>query len=201
MKTLCIPAWLTFALATITLLGQPSQLVAQTPPTGSGVYLTVADYKQGKLALQVDCKTEKHRIRLHDFFGSASIDVIHNGEKHTFQKDNIYGIRDCDGKDYRFVSREEYQMLESRTITIYEKLTVATSTTGKGIRTVELVYFSLQPDSDLLPLTVANLKKALPANHKFHDLLDENFRLDADAVAYDPTHKMYKVNHLLQTAP
>ncbi len=174
--------------------------VAQTPPTGSGVYLTVADYRQGKLALPVNCQTEKHRIRLHDFFGSASLDVIHNGEKHTFQKDSIYGIRDCDGKDFRFLGREDYQILESKSIVLYEKLVAATSITGKGIRTVEMMYFSLQPDAGLLPLTVANLKKALPDNHKFHDLLDENFRQNTDVVAYDPTHNMYKVNHLLQTA-
>jgi len=174
--------------------------IHKTPPTGSGVYRTAADYKSGKLALQVDCKTEKHRIRLHDFLGTTSIDVIHNGEKNTFQKDSIYGIRDCDGKDFRFVSREEYQILESKSIVLYEKLVAATSTTGKGIHTVKMMYFSLQPDSGLLPLTNANLKKALPDNHKFHDLLDTNFRTDAEVAAYDPTHKLYKVNHLLQTA-
>ena len=104
----------------------------------------------------------KHWIRLHDFFGSASLDVIHNGERHTFQKDSIYGIRDGDGKDFRFVSREEYQILESKVVTIYEKLVTATSTTGKGIQTVKTVYFSLRPDTERLSLTVANLKKPCP---------------------------------------
>ena len=196
MKVIHLIGSLAFALWATT--GQAQ--VAQKPRTGSGVYLTVADYKQGKLTLPVNCQTEKHRIRLNDFFGRASLDVIHNGQKHTFQKDSIYGIRDCDSKDFRFVSREEYQILESRAINIYEKLVTTTSTTGKGIRSVETVYFSLRPDAELLPLTVANLKKALPDDRTFHDRLDESFRLDSDAAAYDPTHKMYKVNHLLQTA-
>ena len=98
------------------------------------------------------------------------------------------------------MSREEYQILESKAVTIYEKSVMATSATGKGIRNVETVYFSLRPDTELLPLTVANLKKALPDNHTFHDLLDENFHQNTDAAAYDPTHNMFKVNHLLQTA-
>ncbi|MCY7360378.1 MAG: hypothetical protein LH609_23555 [Rudanella sp.] len=200
MKTTLLNLLLSCTFSATTLLADAVSPATKTPPTGSGVYRTVSDYKQDKLTLQVDCKTEKHRIRLNEFFGSASIDVIHNGEKHTFRKNGTYGIRDCEGKDFRFVANEEYQILESRTVTIYENLVTATSTTGKGIRTLKMVYFSLQPNTDLLPLTVANLKKALPANHKFHDLLDTNFRTDAEVAVYDPMHKMYKVNHLLQPA-
>ena len=54
MKTTHMIGLLAFALWATT--GQAQ--VAQRPPTGSGVYLTVADYGQGKLALSVNCQTE-----------------------------------------------------------------------------------------------------------------------------------------------
>lgn len=82
MKIIHTIGLLAFALWATT--GQAQ--VAQRPPTGSGVYMTVADYRQGKLALSVNCQTEKHRIRLNDFFGSASLDVIHDGENTPFRR-------------------------------------------------------------------------------------------------------------------
>lgn len=59
-------------------------------------------------------------------------------------------------------------------------------------------YFTTSTSDVLQPLTKANLKKAYPNNHGFHDALDANFKGDDELAGYDDFHKMYKVNHLLQ---
>ena len=60
-------------------------------------------------------------------------------------------------------------------------------------------YFFTTGSSDVLQeLTKANLKKAFPANHPFHDALDATFKDDKELISYDDFHKMYKVNWLLK---
>ena len=62
-------------------------------------------------------------------------------------------------------------------------------------------YFFTTKSSDVLEeLTKANLKKAYPANHAFHDAIDANFNQDTELINYDDFHKMYKVNRILQSA-
>lgn len=62
-------------------------------------------------------------------------------------------------------------------------------------------YFFTSPTSDTLKsLTKSNLKKTYPANHKFHDALDENFKEDNELINYDDFHKMYKVNRVFQAS-
>ena len=58
----------------------------------------------------------------------------------------------------------------------------------------------MKGDSKMEELSKANLMNAFPNNHKFHDMLDAQFKNEADIASYDSFHKMYKVNHLLQQA-
>ena len=61
-------------------------------------------------------------------------------------------------------------------------------------------YFFVSKSSDSLQeLTMANLKKAFPDSHAFHDALDANFKQDKELVNYDSFHKMYKINRIYQT--
>ena len=168
-----------------------------SPPTGSGVYRSADDYKNGKLSLAVDCKTETHKIKLHTFSNKDYIDVIHQGKKHTMKKSEIYGIRDCAGKDWRFSSNKEYQILERKALLIYQRLEMPLDSQRKGGGSVARYFFSLEVDSPVQSLTLENLKKATAKNHAFHDQLDAQFRSNGDLMAYDSFHKQYKVNHLL----
>ena len=64
-------------------------LFAQTQKkeiTLAGVYLTLADFKINKLTYDIDCGTEKQKIKLHDFFTKPYIDVYYKDQKHTLQK-------------------------------------------------------------------------------------------------------------------
>lgn len=161
----------------------------------SGIYMNLTDYQNHKLNYEIDCNKEKHKIKLNEFFNKPYITVVHEGKKYTHQKNDIYGFRDCDNKNFRFFKNAEYQVEESDKIIIYSK--ERNETQGKGFKIVQEYYFSSTPGSEIMPLTVANLKNTFPDNHKFHDMLDENFK-DGDAAAYDNFHKMFKVNHLYQ---
>ena len=71
------------------------------PPLRSGVYLNGSDFEQGKLALESDPKLESHKIKLNEFFDMPCIAVRHHGETHRYQKNEIFGVRDGVGTDYR----------------------------------------------------------------------------------------------------
>jgi hypothetical protein len=167
---------------------------AATPQT-SGVYQTAADYRGGRLAFQGNCKSQAHKLELHDVLNKPYIDVIHESERRRYLKSDLFGFRACDGRDFRFDSNLEYQILESRELDLYGRETYVHH--GRVTSTVTDYYFSVGPEGKVLGLTLENLKQAFPENHKFHDLLDANFGSGQKLAEYDEFHKMFKVNRLL----
>src|SRR5262245_24346041 len=98
----------------------------------------------------------------------------------------------ADGRNYRVVDERRYEIVEAKTLYIY----TADVLVRKGA--LEKAYFfSIGPNSEILPLTILNLKKAFPDNHAFHDLLDMAFKHDSDLTRYDNFHNTFKVNRLL----
>ena len=67
----------------------------------------------------------------------------------------------------------------------------------KGSPEPNLNFFSIGGETPL-PLTMENLKKAFPDNHKFHDALTAQFKNDSELAAFDSFHKKSKLNHLLE---
>jgi hypothetical protein len=164
--------------------------------TLAGVYLTLTDFQIGKLSYDIDCSTEKQKIKLHDFFSRPYIDVYYKGEKYSLQKKDIYGFRDCHNNTYRFFKNDEYKLEEGGSINIYSLQESAPS--GKSYKSISIYYFSSSLTSEIKSLTVENLKSAFPANYKFHDSLDEIFKGGVEVSEYDSFHKMYRVNHIYQ---
>ena len=98
----------------------------------------------------------------------------------------------ADQRSFRVVGNEQYQILEAKDIYIYSAdILVRKGTTDKAY------FFSVGPNGEVLPLTIVNLKKAFPDNHRFHDVLDMAFKNDSQLTKYDDFHKMFKVNRLL----
>ncbi len=167
----------------------------------SGVYKTYADYNNNKLTYEIDCKTEKHVIKLNEFLNESWITVKHKGEKIKLQKDSIYGVLICNEPLIRFQQKEHFTLAEKGIVWIFYKETNMTE--GKGTNTVQLekeYYFSVKGDSKIISLTISNIKYAFPNNHKLHDLLDAEIKSEKDISAYDAFHKMFKVNHILSSA-
>jgi hypothetical protein len=168
----------------------------------SGIYLTALDYQKAQLTSEGDCKSEAHKIELHDVLDKPFVDVRHGSNRHRYLKSEIFGFRSCEGLDYRFVRNKAYQIVEARTLYIY--VIQAPARLGKDIaggqNKVTTYYFSVGAEGDVLPLTLIKLKQAFPANHPFHDNLDAAFPFGG-VEQYDEFHKMFKVNHLLESSP
>lgn len=159
----------------------------------SGVYLSASDFKNGKLAYAINCKTQKHKIKLNEFLNNPYITVVHEGKSINLDKKNIFGFRDCGDVAYRFVDQGHYTVLNPKEeILLYKHVIQASKNQQEAVH----YYFSKSAASEVLDLNLTNLKNAFPDNHRFHDLLDAQFDLNAPLAAYDSHHKMYKVNRL-----
>ena len=162
----------------------------------SGIYMNLPDYKNNKLAYESDCNTEKSKIRLHDFFYNApTVTVIHGGKKYVLNKNEVYGFRDCDNEVYRFFKNEVYRLAEAGEIYIYIYTQTQNITQTKGYKVVNVYYFSVTVDGNVVPLNMGNLKNAYRNNDKFLDMLDTHFG-NSEVSEYDPIHKTYKINYL-----
>lgn len=161
----------------------------------SGIYKTAADFSAKKLSLAINCKTETHKIKINDIFSQDHITVVHDGKSYDFKKSDIYGYKLCNGETFRFSGNKDYQVMNpNETILLYKVEVMQAKATAPKVYSY---YFSKDAASPLQDLTKANLKAAFPANHKFHDGLDADFKSDSELTAYDSFHKMYKVNHIL----
>jgi hypothetical protein len=186
-----------FILTTTILIGSLAMAEAKS---ASGIYLTATAYTGGRLSSESDCGTPGHNVELHDLLHKSFIEVTHEGKSQRYEKRQVYGFRSCDGKDYRFVDNNEYQILDARDVSIYESAVPVENRKDAGdlnFPTNRAYFFSVGAGGPVLPLTLQNLKQAFPNNHAFHDALDMTFHADDDLAQFDTVHKMFKVNRLL----
>jgi hypothetical protein len=186
---------------TLSALSIAPQTSAATPQRTSGLYVTAADYREGRLASEGDCKSAEHKLELHDMLNKPYIDVTHGAGHRRYMKSAIFGFRSCEGIDYRFAGSREYQILEARELYIYVIQAPARlgKDTARGLSKVSTYFFSVGAEGNVLPLSLINLRQAFPANHRFHDSLDAAFQLGG-LEQYDDFHKMFKVNHVLEAS-
>lgn len=169
-------------------------------PQTSGIYLNATDFQHGKLTLPVNCEAKHERIRMNDFLDRPHLTVIHEGKKYTFMKDSIFGLRTCEGHDFRLFHRRLFEIEELKSIIIYRHMATESGGGIKGVRQVARYYFSKGVDSAILPLTRTALERAFPHNDKLHDMLDAWFHGNRDALSsYDSYYHTFKINRILQT--
>ncbi|MBA3827641.1 MAG: hypothetical protein H0X33_01775 [Taibaiella sp.] len=162
-----------------------------------GIYLNVSGYKTHTLSYETPCNQSKNKIRIHNIFGyGAAVTVIKDGEKHILRKKDLYGYVDCNNATYRFYLNTEYRIVDAGNIYIYTQEEYVSQYKNSS-RTIYHFYFSTAPDTEILPLTLQNLKHAYTGNEKFHDMLDLYFT-DLSLSSYDEAHKMYRLNYLFE---
>jgi hypothetical protein len=162
----------------------------------SGIYFMADDFVHHRLSLVIDCKTEKHKIKSDMLFHAKEIAIKHGDSTYIFPKDSIWGIRYCGGSVVRLYDNSAYPLINpTETILIYK---VTTGTGMKNNPTVTSYFFSKDETSKIQELTLDNIKAAFPDNHRFHDLIDMQFRNDAELGLYDKMHRIMKINHVLQ---
>ena len=185
----------TLFLAIFNLLVGASGTRGQSVPLGSGLYRSAADFRGHRLTLGVNCKTENHKLRMNEFMGRPYVTVVHGGKPYQVAKDSLFGFRDCEGQNYRFAT--DYHHLPilnpDEELLLYRVTQLAI---GKNPGR-EDVYFSASAAAPIQRLTLLNVKRAFPDNHRFHDLLDAQIG-NGNLTAYDQMHRMTKINWLLR---
>ena len=175
-------------------------VAAQSPASErlrSGVYLTGADFEQGKLTLESNPKLEDHKIKLNEFFNKSYITVRHHGEEHRYQKKEIFGVRDGSGTDYRLAGGMEYKVLSKGPILLYQ---TPQNTQAKGQPLPSPYFFSTGSDAPVRRLSLTGLQKAYAGNHAFLSALDVSFPNGTDLVTYDAHNAQYRLNYLYQNS-
>jgi hypothetical protein len=181
------------SLGALFLLAAAMATPASSPaPATSGVYLTAEDQAAGALTDAGSCQAS-FKVALHDLRKTPFIDVSRGAEKKRYAKDAVFGVRLCDGYDYRLVSSRLFRIVESKALYVYAVERPITQ--GKGFRLVPTYYFSSGPRGDVLPLTLDNLHRVYAANHRFLDSLDRVG--EQELAAYDSFHQRFKVGRLL----
>ena len=166
----------------------------------SGIYQTATDFKNQKLSYAINYKTEKHKINDYVLFNDAALKVKHHDTTYTLQKSETYGYRNTKGEDFRFVDDKTYEILnpgEAILIYVYQHPAHSPKEVTKY---VPMYFFSKDAVAVPQALTKANLKAAIPNNHKFHDALDAQFKDDDELYTYDSFHKMYKLNRIYESS-
>jgi hypothetical protein len=163
----------------------------------SGIYMTFADFLANKFNLEVNFTKEKNRMRTHDFAKNHYFEVIHRGKKYHFLKNEVYGIRDNKGKDFRFFNEKKYQIADTGAIYLYTIIEIIPGNGKPWTKYVTNYCFSVKGDEEIIPLTLINLKKTFPENYKLHNLIDDQFKSDASLTVFDKIHKTFKINYLI----
>jgi hypothetical protein len=177
-----------FLLAAAAMTG-PASIPA---PSTSGVYLTAEDHANGALTDAGSCQAS-FKVALHDVLNRPFIDVSRGAEKKQYAKSELFGVRLCDGHDYRFSANRLHRILATGDLYIY--VVERPVSQGKGFRLVPSYYFSSGARGEVRPLTLEHLQDAFATNHRFIDSLD---RLsDQDLARYDGYHQQFKIVRLL----
>jgi hypothetical protein len=162
---------------------------------GAGLYVTAEDFSMQKISYPINCESSRDKMKVHDFFGSSSVDVIMNRTKHSFDKSKIYGYKSCTGKNYRFYDYRIYEIVDTKGFFLYCASRSEQVAKGGSVRKAEY-FFSAGAGDQILPLSRSNLEKEFARNKKFRYQLDSHFNSENELVAYDPYLKMYKIKYL-----
>lgn len=162
----------------------------------SGVYMSADDFIKHKLTYAINCNTEKHKIKAHDFFQQPCFVIIHRDTTTTLNKKDVFGVRLCDNRTIRFYDNREFPIINpDERILIYKILTV---NSPKTYPKPNEYFFSKDAYSSPQPLTIEKLRAAFPENKNFCRLLEENFTSDDELLKYSGHFKMYLINVLFK---
>lgn len=166
---------------------------ANSQSLNKGLYLTYQDFIGHHLSYN-DCS----KIILNRFAASTNIKVVtKDGKVIRLKKSSVFGYADSKGQSFRFYNNELYKIIDNSNLMVYSFYSSSNEEKGKGSIKKEVYFFSLNSSSELIPLTVSNIKKKFPSNLRLHDLLSEVKSNEELASYREYAHCLY-VNYLLQ---
>ncbi|WP_121809725.1 hypothetical protein [Mucilaginibacter kameinonensis] len=169
---------------------QANCLMAQNTDANSGIYLTVQDYKSGKLSYEPEAGK---KLKLNDFLGGSRISILSGDKKIRLAKSEIFGYR-YEGKDYRLYQNEAYEVIDTAGFPLYAHVQLMPQ--GKGYSRTETYFYSTDTTTPVLNLTIANVYRSFPGQNDFRYSIRNYFHGDADLMAYDSLNREYQIKYL-----
>lgn len=184
---------------TIIWLGYIGSIFGQTNDAllnKSGIYMSALDFSSGKLKYEINCLTQKHKIKSSDFLNTNTIKIIHQDSTIKLLKSSLWGFRLCDGKEYRIIQNKEYEIIDKGAFPVYQIIeTKHSGSKNKNTTSETRYFFSENPSSSLKELTLKNIETSFMSNSKFHELVDLYFKSDNDLLIFDDYYKMLRLSH------
>lgn len=165
---------------------------AMAQKDSSGIYKNADDFVAKRLSFGINCKKERHKIYLNDFFNKPYMTVKHNDSSYKVYRKDIYGYQFCNGETYRIVNRNDLQVLNPNEYIIIYRRSITHPPTGKT--NVTNYYFSKGPYSDVQQLTFKNIRKAFAENKIFSRQVDSIFKYNTELATYDNQRKTFMIN-------
>jgi hypothetical protein len=177
-------------IALLAIASFATQSFAQDKATG--LYLTAEDYVNHKLSFETTGADANH-ITLNEFLDGSKVTVWHDGKKHTFVKNEIFGYH-TSNSDYRFFNNVGYRIIDTKDFYIYSHPKLVQQ--GKGQKLDDSFYFSASVKDAVEPLTIKDLEKTYAQNTKFKYTIESEFQSDNELTKYDAAIREYKVKYL-----
>lgn len=119
-----------------------------------GVYSSATDRASGRLSLAINCRVEDHKIKPGFVGDRAAIKVIRQDAVHRFPQRDLYGYRDCNGREYHFFNGKVYELLNPG-----EPVPIYRTYQQRGPRRVARFFFATS-SGNIKPLTLEHLQTA-----------------------------------------
>lgn len=159
-----------------------------------GVYSNPDDRQSGTLTLAIDCKSEEHRIKSGFVRDKSAIKVIREEETLSFLKRDIYGYRDCTGKEYHFFEGKSYELVNpGESIAIYRIYE------WRGKQRVAKHFFRKESTGTVESLSLKNLEEEFSGEPLFLEKLSILAENDFQLIRYLYAIDRVRINSLSET--
>lgn len=159
-------------------------LTVKAQQTG-GIYCTGSAFRAQQISIPANCQLGKKAIQVSDFFLRPYVYIQTEQGKIKIHEDSIYAIQNCDGNIYRIWKQKAYLLSDNGKLKIYSHDYTETvrKRTLRSIRyerkPMTDYYFSVNDTSEIVPLTLTNVRLALLSNKQFEKELKHAFPDDA----------------------
>jgi hypothetical protein len=171
-----------------------SKATIKAQPECSGVYLTANDFMAGKLCYACTSRSMSKGSYYNLLAKSHFFIIQPDYAWWRIDKEEVFAIKGCEAEVVRIFQGTNFYLLNpGENIPIYKEVMYAV---GKGNTTRVKYCFSRSPVSEILGLTIENLKAAFPDNNQFGDAIDAHFKDDSDLYAYNDMIKSFELNRV-----
>ncbi|MGE5354950.1 MAG: hypothetical protein ACM3PT_01845 [Deltaproteobacteria bacterium] len=159
-------------------------IIFNTYSQNCGIYNSATDYKNSNFSNQGS------KILVDLFFKPNYVKLKTNDNSIYFNKDSIWGVKN-ENSIFRFYNSKKYELVENEEIFIYKTFVQA------RIKADRIKYFySQNPESEILPLTIENLENSFSTNTKFIDLLHVSILKDENLYDFDKHCNNLRITNL-----